>query len=114
MMWHMINRSELAVKPIDLKVSCFFEQFCLGLAGIGTSYASYSAKERFHNLRLSIQKPVCVLDIQIPTGPRRLPIHPRFANMVRPGSLSITLIDSRFLIKVETEKHFSIISLNKS
>ena len=37
------------------------------LAGIGTSYASYPAKEQFDDLRLSIQKPVCVLDIQIPT-----------------------------------------------
>ena len=59
--------SRTSISQIGTKYSLVFEQFRLGLAGIGTSYASYPAKERFHNLRLSIQKPVCVLDIQIPT-----------------------------------------------
>ena len=89
--------SQALISQIGAKNSLVFEQFRLGLAGIGTSYASYSAKERFHNLRLSIQKASVCFRYSNP--------YPRFANMVRPGSLSITLIDLRFLIKVETEKH---------
>ena len=87
--------SRTSISQIGTKYSLVFEQFRLGLAGIGTSYASYPAKERFHNLRLSIQKPVCVLDIQIPTEEATNP--PSLSNMVRPGSLSIILIILKFL-----------------
>ena len=95
-----ITLSQALISQIGAKNSLVFERFRLGLAGIGTSYASYPAKERFHNLRLSIQKPVCVLDIQIPTEEATNP--PSLSNMVRPGSLSIILIDSRYIVHYQS------------